>query len=39
MNKDFSTKETKATFFCLNHNGDFTIIGKDKYYYVSLAKV
>lgn len=39
MDKDFKTKQTKATFFCNEHKGNFNIIGKDKFYYGELEKV
>jgi hypothetical protein len=39
MNKDFSTKKTKATFFCNEHNGHFAISGKDTFNYCAVGKV
>jgi hypothetical protein len=39
MNKDFSTKKTKATFFCEEHKGHFSISGKDIFNYCAVGKV
>ena len=35
MNKNFSTKKTKATFFCQEHQGKFSIMdNKGLFYYL-----
>ena len=39
MNKDFSTKKTRATFFCKGHNGHFAIMGKGSFNYCAVGKV